>query len=153
MTRDGGGKWEPVSKGLPRKIITRVLASRHAKGVAYTTLSGDGRDEFGAYVYRTDDYGKTWRSIAKGLPAESVYTVVEDPKYADVAYVGTMLGVYVTIDGGRSWASLCEGFPAVPVFDLAVHPRELELVAATHGRSVFVLDLARVHAAADGRRR
>ena len=148
VTRDDGENWVPASTGLPKKTITRVVASRHEESVAYATLSGAGRDEFGAYVYRSSDYGKTWHSIGEKLPAESVYSVVEDPVRASVLYVGTLLGVYVTIDAGVTWHSLCNQLPPVPVFDLAVHPRDHELVAATHGRSIFVVDVEKIQVAA-----
>ena len=153
MTRDDGEKWVPASAGLAKKRITRVVASRHKESVAYATLSGAGRDEFGAHVYRTRDYGKTWHSIGDKLPAESVYVVAEDPVHADVLYVGTLLGVYVTIDAGVTWISLCHKLPPVPVFDMAVHSRDHELVIGTHGRSIFVLNVEKIQAAAAKGRR
>lgn len=146
VTRDDGETWKLAAAGLPKKTITRVLASRHEEGRAYASLSGAGQDEFGAHVYQTRDFGESWKSIGNGLPVETVYCLVEDPLHTKVLYVGTQLGVYATTNGGESWLSLCHGLPAVPVFDMAVHPRERELVIATHGRSIFVLDLAKIDA-------
>ena len=153
LTLDDGRSWKSISNGLPKKTITRVVASKHAKAVAYATLSGHGGDEFAPYVYRTRDFGKTWESISKGLPTESVYVIAEDPQHASVLYLGTLLGVYVSLDDGATWHSLCTGLPAIPVFDLAVHPRDHELVIATHGRSCFVMDVKAIQAAAAERRR
>ena len=148
LTRDDGKTWAKASTGLPKKTITRIIASRHAEATAYVCLSGAGRDEFDAHVFRTRDFGKTWKSIGTALPDEPVYAIAEDPVRAGILYVGTMLGVFVTIDAGATWVSLCHGLPPVPVFDLAVHPRDHELVAGTHGRSVFVLDVEKIQAAA-----
>ena len=152
VTRNDGKSWAAASAGLPRKRITRVVASRHDQKVVYVSLSGAGSDEFGAYVYRSRDYGKTWRSISANLPAEPVYVVAEDPHHAHVLYAGTQLGVYVSLDTGGTWISLCTKLPPVPVFDLAVHPRDHELVIATHGRSVFVLDVSKIQSAAKDRK-
>jgi len=153
VTRNNGKSWVAASTGLPRKRITRVVASRHDEKVVYASLSGADSDEFGAYVYRSLDYGKTWRSISANLPAEPVYVVAEDSHHAHVLYVGTQLGAYVSLDTGRTWISLCTKLPPVPVFDLAVHPRDHELVIATHGRSVFVLDVSKIQSAAEDRKR
>ena len=91
-----------------------------------------------------DDFGESWTSIVGDLPAESVNVIQEDPELADVLYVGTDLGVFVSGDGGGHWHSLSTQLPTTPVHDLDIHPREGELVIGTHGRSVFVLDLAPV---------
>ena len=152
MTRNGGKSWADASRGLPRMEITRVAASRHDQKVVYASLNAARRDHFDPYVYRSQDYGKTWRSISANLPAEPVYVVAEDPHHANVLYVGTQLGVYVSLDTGATWISLCTKLPPVPVFDLAVHPRDHELVIATHGRSMFVLDVSKIQSAAKGRK-
>jgi photosystem II stability/assembly factor-like uncharacterized protein len=152
VTRNGGKSWADASRGLPRMEITRVAASRHDQKVVYASLNAARRDHFDPYVYRSQDYGKTWRSISANLPAEPVYVVAEDPHHANVLYVGTQLGVYVSLDTGATWISLCTKLPPVPVFDLAVHPRDHELVIATHGRSMFVLDVSKIQSAAKGRK-
>ena len=147
VTRDDGESWRQVREGLPTRTVTRVVASRHEEGLAYVALSGARWDEFGAHLYRTRDFGQTWQSIGDGLPVETIYALVEDPEHGGVVYVGTLLGVYVTLDGGATWASLSHGLPAVPVFDMQIHSRDHELVIATHGRSVFVLDVGPIHGA------
>ncbi|MEZ5320058.1 MAG: hypothetical protein R2752_21840 [Vicinamibacterales bacterium] len=144
VTRDGGRSWTRVTEGLPSKWVSRVTASRHDDATVYLSLTGFREDDFATYLYRSGDYGRTWTSIAANLPAEPVNVVQEDPRWPGVLYVGTDLGVYVTLDDGRSWQSLSAGLPTTPVYDLVVHPRDLDLVIGTHGRSIFVLDVASI---------
>lgn len=142
MSEGGGIDWKEVSKnGLPKdRWVTRVEASRVEKQRAYVSLSGYRDDDIAAYLYVTEDRGATWKSLAAGLPAEAINVVREDPVDADVLYVGTDRGVYVSRDRGESWEALGAGMPNVPVHDLKVHPRDRELVAGTHGRSIWVID-------------
>jgi photosystem II stability/assembly factor-like uncharacterized protein len=142
-TRDGGATWTDLSKGLAKdRWVTRVVASQFDEGTVYVSQNGYRNDEFSPYVFRSTDYGKTWQSLAAGLPNEPVNTVREDPKASHLLYVGTDSGVFVSLDRGASWTVLSSGLPDVPVHDLAVHPREGDLVVATHGRSVYVADVA-----------
>jgi photosystem II stability/assembly factor-like uncharacterized protein len=146
VTQDDGTSWASASKGLPPKRPTCIVASRHDVSTAYMALSGKGEDDFQAYLYRSRDRGKTWRPISAGLPAEALNAVAEDPRHSEVLYVGTDRGVYATLDAGRSWVSLCGDLPTVSVADLIAHPREPHLIVATHGLSVFVLDITPVRA-------
>jgi hypothetical protein len=141
VTKDGGRTWTLVNKGLPAKWVSRVIASQHELETAYVALTGYREDDFEKYVFMSQDFGKTWRSIAGNLPSEGINVIREDPRDKDILYVGTELGVYVTQDRGQTWHSLCNHLPTTPVHDLVVHPREHELVIATHGRSCFVLDV------------
>jgi photosystem II stability/assembly factor-like uncharacterized protein len=142
-TRDGGATWTDLSKGLAKnRWITRVVASQFDEATVFVSQNGYRNDEFSPYVFRSSDYGKTWQSLAAGLPNEPVNTVREDPKASHLLYVGTDSGVFVSLDRGASWSVLANGLPNVPVHDLAVHPREGDLVVATHGRSVYMADVA-----------
>ncbi len=142
VTDSSGVRWTDVGGKLPRdRWVSRVEASSHVKDRAYVTLNGYRDDDIRAYVYRTDDLGKKFRDISKGLPDEAVNVIREDPVIEDILYVGTDRGVYVSTDGGDSWAALQGGLPNVPVHDLVVHPRERELVAGTHGRSIWIVDV------------
>ena len=105
----------------------------------------DGR-EFAAYLYVSRDYGQTWTSLVGNLPPESINVVGEDPTDARILYVGTDSGVYASVDRGATWMSLRANLPTVPVHDLVVHPRECDLVIATHGRSIYVADISAVRA-------
>ena len=141
FTDDGGREWRDVSGSLPRdRWVTRVEASRHERERAYVSLNGYRDDDLTTYLYVTEDSGATWTSLAAGLPAEPINVVREDPVNPDVLYVGTDRGAYTSLDRGATWQALPAGMPNVPVHDLVVHPRERELVAGTHGRSVFILD-------------
>jgi photosystem II stability/assembly factor-like uncharacterized protein len=143
-TLDGGGEWERAQEGIPAKWVSRIIASVHEPGRAYLSQTGFREDDFESYLFRSDDFGDTWVPIVGNLPAESVNVIQEDPDVPDLLYVGTDLGVYVSGDGGSTWNSLCARLPTTPVHDLDVHPRDGDLVIGTHGRSVFVLDLAPV---------
>ncbi|UCF20760.1 MAG: glycosyl hydrolase [Gemmatimonadota bacterium] len=141
VTRGSGADWTEVSAGLPSdRWVSRVEASRFDENVAYVSLNGYRDDDIAAYVYRTADLGRTWQDISAGLPDEPVNVIREDPVKPAVLYVGTDRGAYVSLDTGRTWQAAGAGLPKVPVHDLIVHPRERELVAGTHGRSVWVLD-------------
>jgi len=154
VTRSSGAEWTEVSGGLPRdRWVSRVEASNHDENVAYVSLNGYRDDDIAAYVYRTDDLGRSWRDISGGLPDEPVNVIREDPVNPAVLYVGTDRGAYVSLDTGRTWLAAGAGLPNVPVHDLIVHPRERELVAGTHGRSVWILDVLPVQELSDDVRR
>ena len=149
LTRDDGASWTKVSEGLPKKWVSRVIASEHDAGTVYAAFTGFRQDDFAAYLYASTDFGRTWRSIVSNLPAESINVIKEDPASADILYVGTDGGVYVSLDKGATWQSLCATLPTTPVHDLTVQARDHELVAGTHGRSVWVLDVAPIEALTD----
>ena len=144
VTRDDGGEWTDVRPNIPaasgRYWVSRVAASRYAEGRAYVTLDGHRSDNFDSWVFRTDDYGVTWTDISSNLPDEPVYVIVEDTKNPDLVFVGTEFAVHGTVNGGESWGRVMNGMPTVPVHDLVIHPRDGDLIAATHGRSVWILD-------------
>ena len=140
VTKDEGAHWTPIDAGLPKKWVSRVIASQHAVGTAYVAFTGFREDDTRAYLYRSTDFGAHWTSIVGNLPAESINVIREDPRNADVLYVGTDAGVYVSIDRGATWLSLSATLPTTPVHDLVIHPRDDEIVIGTHGRGVFVLD-------------
>jgi hypothetical protein len=143
VTHDGGDNWQAIDGGLePERWISRLEASRFAEGTVYCAQNGKRNDDFRAYLWRSTDYGRSWQNIGSGIPGGPINVVREDPKNADILYVGTDLGVYVSLDAGESWHSLSTNLPTTPVHDLVVHPRESELVIGTHGRSAWVLDIA-----------
>jgi photosystem II stability/assembly factor-like uncharacterized protein len=140
VTRDAGAHWAEVGGSLPKKWVSRIVASQYAAGTAYVAFTGYRQDDSRAYLYRTTDFGGTWTSIVSNLPAESINVIREDPRNADVLYMGTDAGVYVSLDRGTTWVSLSATLPTTPVHDLVVHPRDDEIVIGTHGRGVFVID-------------
>jgi photosystem II stability/assembly factor-like uncharacterized protein len=143
VTRDGGKKWENVTpKELPEWIqINSLEASPHDAATAYFAATMYKSDDFRPYLYKTNDYGKTWKKIVNGIP-ESAFTRVirEDPNRRGLLYAGTETGIYVSFNDGESWQSLQLNLPVVPITDLALHKRDKDLVAATQGRSFWVLD-------------
>lgn len=142
LTEDGGQEWREINRGLPKdRWVSRVVLSSHARPRMYASLNGYRDDDMAPYVYASEDLGKTWKSIAANLPAEPVNVIKEDPVNPDVLYVGSDRGAYVSIDRGRSWQALQGGLPNTAVHDLVVHPRDRELVAGTHGRSVWIVDV------------
>ncbi len=147
VSRDGGFTWTRITDGLPPNLwVSRVAASRHAEGRVYASLNGYRFDHMDAYVYRSDDYGATWTRIGANLPAEPVNVVVEDPKNANHVYVGTDGGAYASLDGGATFMGMGRGLPSVPVHDLKIQARERDLVAGTHGRSIWIADIGLIGA-------
>jgi photosystem II stability/assembly factor-like uncharacterized protein len=143
VTQDGGAHWTNVTpKGIPEFIrINTVEASPFDAGTAYVAATMYQFDDNRPYMYKTTDYGKTWKSIANGIP-QTTYTRVirEDPNKRGLLYAGTENGIYVSFDGGANWQSFQFNLPIVQISDLAIHKRDKELVAATHGRSFWIFD-------------
>jgi len=144
VTRDGGQKWTNVTarlSGVPAgTYVSSVLPSRHSAGRVYATFDGHYNDDYRAFVFVSDDFGQTWRSIATGLPATSVHRVREHPRNARLLFAGHERGIHVSIDAGAHWTSLNLNMPNVPVDDILIHPRDNDLIVGTHGRSIWVLD-------------
>jgi len=154
ITRDGGASWQDVTPiGMPQfGTVENIDLSVHLAGRAYLAVQRYRLDDFRPYIFRTDDYGRTWTLLtsgANGIPAGSpVRSVREDPVKDGIAYAGTEHGLYVTFDGGRRWQSLQRNLPITPVADLRVHRNDL--VVATQGRSLWILDdLTPLHQLAD----
>ena len=144
VTTDGGKTWTKLNANIPNNPeywVTRIEASAHNPGTAYVSFNGMRRDVFNAYLYKTTDHGKTWTSIAAGLPSEPVNVIREDHKNPNLLFVGTELSVYASIDGGKNWTELDNNYPTNPAYDMVIHPRDNELVVATHGRGIFIADI------------
>ena len=147
VTRDGGKTWSNVFKNVPglkpNAWIPTVDASHSDAGTAYVAADHHQDDDYTPYAYMTTDYGKTWKLITGDLPAKAgwVHVVREDPKNKNLLYIGTEMGLWASWDRGAHWVSLRGGeLPVVPVRDLQVHPRENDLIVATHGRGVYIMD-------------
>ena len=141
ITRDGGKTWKNVTPaGLPAWArISMIEASNFAPGTAYLAANRYQLDDMKPYLYRTNDYGASWTPITNGIPATEFTRVVrEDPERAGLLYAGTERGVWVSFDDGANWQTLRRNLPIVPIHDLAL--KEGDLIAATHGRSFWILD-------------
>ncbi|HEX2224598.1 MAG TPA: glycosyl hydrolase, partial [Thermoanaerobaculia bacterium] len=143
VTRDGGANWTEVTGNLPGipewGTVSMIEASRHDAGTAYLVVDNHRMDDMRPYLWRTTDFGRTWKRLDNGL-AKDVYlhAVREDPVRKDLLYLGTERGVSYSRDGGASWRPLKLNLPTVAVHDLAV--KDNSLVVGTHGRSVWIFD-------------
>jgi hypothetical protein len=119
-----------------------VVASHHDPGTAYVTFTGYRNDDFRPFVYRTTDFGETWTSIASNMPDGPINVIREHHANPDLLVVGTEFAVFVSIDGGANWTRMKNNMPTQPVHDLVIHPREDDIVAATHGRGIYIADIS-----------
>ncbi len=145
VTRDDGETWIDVGQNLPDPPkglwVSRVEPSRFQEGTAYVSIDGHRSDEFRPWIFKTTDYGRSWTRISSDIPdGNPIYVVREDLKNPNLLYAGSEFGAFVSTDGGNSWGELGEGLPTVAVHDLIIHPRDGDVIAATHGRSVWILD-------------
>jgi len=147
VSRDGGMTFTEVGKNLPglppnhQYWISRVDASHFDQGTAYLAVDGHRSDDLEPYVFVTRDFGKTFESVTGNLPPfGSVQVIREDPKNKDLLYVGTEFGLFVSLDCGKGWQKFMNNYPTVRTDDILVHPRDNDLIVATHGRSVFIAD-------------
>ncbi len=143
-TENEGGSWTDLTGNLPAPArglwISRIEPSAHDPQVAYVAIDGHRTGTYAPHLYRTADGGKTWQSIAANLPPNGPVKVIrEDPKNPDLLFAGTEFGLWASVDRGGRWFRLGK-LPTVAVDDIVIHPRELDLIAATHGRSLYVLD-------------
>jgi len=147
VTRDGGATWTRVGTqgmpGLPQADlwVSRVEASHHTRGIAYATVDGHRMAKYTPWVFKTTDYGRTWTSIRGNLPeGHALYTVKEDPKNPSLLFAGSEFAVFYSVNGGQAWNRLNNNLPTVAVHDVIVHPRDGDLIAATHGRGIWIMD-------------
>ena len=147
LTRNGGTSWTDMTAkitavgGREDAYVSRVRASTHVAGRAYVAKNGYRFDDFKAYLYRTDDFGATWRSISSGLPDEPINVVWEDYRNQNLLFVGNDTGVFVSIDGGATWTKMNNNMPNIPVHDLMVHPRDQDLVLGTYARGFYITNI------------
>ncbi|HEX6198820.1 MAG TPA: glycosyl hydrolase, partial [Thermoanaerobaculia bacterium] len=145
VTRDDGGSWAKVSDAIPglpeRRWISHVAASPHTAGTAFVTVDGHRTGDMETYVFKTTDYGATWTSLSTEVLDGYAHVIEQDPVNPELLFLGTELGLWMSLDGGAQWVRFEGGMPKmVPVNDLVVHPRDGDLVVATHGRGIYILD-------------
>ncbi len=143
VSRDGGTSWSEVSRniqGSPRgTYVSRVVASRADPGTAYVTLDAHRDGDFAPYVFRTEDFGRSWRSLTGDLPSGSVSVILEHPDASNVLFLGTEHHLFASTDAGETWSRM-PGLPTTAYDDLVIHPREKDLVVGTHGRGIWIVD-------------
>ena len=140
VTRDGGKNWSNVTpRDLPEALISIIEPSPHDPATAYVAATRYKLDDFRPYLYKTTDYGRSWRRVVTGIPEGHFVRVIRaDPTRRGLLYAAGEFGVYVSFDDGGNWQSLRLNLPVVPIHDLAV--KDHDLIAGTHGRSFWVLD-------------
>jgi photosystem II stability/assembly factor-like uncharacterized protein len=144
ITRDGGANWSNVAAkvGLPGpRWVATIEASRTVEGRAYVAFDAHRSDDDDPYVYVTEDFGQTWKSLRANLPIGSTRCLREDPVNPNLLLLGTEFAVFASINRGENWTRINNNLPTVAVHELAIHPTAGEVVAATHGRSLWILDL------------
>ncbi|NNF38502.1 MAG: hypothetical protein HKN71_07535 [Gemmatimonadetes bacterium] len=148
MSPDDGGRWIDLTDrltGVPDgSYISRIEPSHHVAERVYVTVDNHRRGDFTPYVLVSDDGGDSFRSIASNLPTgkpDFAHVIREDLVNENLLFVGTDVGLYVSLDRGGSWQKFMNGLPTTPVHDMVIHPRDGELVAGTHGRSIWIADI------------
>jgi photosystem II stability/assembly factor-like uncharacterized protein len=144
VTRDGGQTWTSLEKNVPgvpaNTWIPDILPSPRDPATAYVIFDNHRRQDFTPYVFRTDDWGKTWKSLATKDLHGYALAIEQDPADKSLLFLGTEFGLYASFDGGARWVPWTHGVPTTSVMALKIHPRDLDLVIGTHGRSLYVLD-------------
>ena len=140
VTRDGGDSWDEVTpRGVGRGLINSIDVSPHDPASAYITVMKYKEGDNAPYVYKTDNYGRSWENIGRDLPQDHFARVVrEDPQRPGLLFAGMERGLYVSFDSGANWQSLQLNLPVVPITDLML--RQKDLVLATQGRAFWVVD-------------
>lgn len=146
VTEDGGQTWKKIPltnlPGLPATaFVNDIKADRFETGTAWVVLDNHKTGDFNPYVYKTNDLGKSWKSVRANLPERTLtWRMVQDHVVKDLLFLATEFGIYTTLDGGNSWVQLKGGLPVISFRDLAIQQRENDLVAASFGRGFYVLD-------------
>jgi photosystem II stability/assembly factor-like uncharacterized protein len=157
LTRNDGGNWEELTgrfPGVPAgTYVSRIEPSHADTNTFYVSFDNHRTGDYAPYLFVTTDYGRTFQSIVHDLPKggpDYVHVVREDPFNRNVLFVGTDVGCYVSLDRGATWHRFMNGLPTVPVYDLKIHPRDHELIAATHGRAIWIADINALAQVSDG---
>ena len=147
VSRDGGARWTDVALGVAASDleVRDIEPSAGNADTAYVAFDGRARDDRAPYLFRTINGGRSWTNLSRGLaPTQPINVVVESPRNTNLIFVGTTAGVQVSFDAGQTWRSFggasAYGLPTVAVRDLVIHPRERDLIAATDGRGVYIVD-------------
>lgn len=144
VTRDGGKTWANVVKNVPdlppNTWCSYVMPSRFNKATTYVTFDGHRGGDMKPYVYKTTDYGQSWTSLVDANLPIYCHVILQDLVNPSLLLLGTEFGLFVSINDGKNWSQFTGNFPNVPVMDMVIHPRENDLVLATHGRGIFIID-------------
>ena len=141
FTPDDGQTWTDISPGLPKAYVKSFAPSHFSKSRIYVVLNNIKKDDFTPMIYMSDDFGRNWTDISSDIPGSPVNVILEDHRFEDVLYTGTFNGVLMSASRGDSWQVLGTGIPNSFVSDMTIMEREADLIATTHGRGIFRIDL------------
>ena len=143
VSKNSGKTWKNISGNLPKKLwVSNVYASNHDEKVVYLSLDGYRWDNFSPYLFQSKNYGKSWESISSNLPDSPINVVIEDNVNEDILYVGNDHGVYISLDQGKTWEPFNKGLTSAAVHDLVIQEEKQHLLVGTHGRSIYLADIA-----------
>jgi len=144
VSRDAGESWQNITENIPGfpagAFVSKVVPSLYNNGTVYVTVDNHRLNDYAPYIWVSNDYGKTFKSLVNNLGAENVRTLTEDQRNGDVLYIGTETGIFLSLDRGKSWQRLKANLPNVRVDEITLHPRDNAMLVATHGRALWVLD-------------
>ncbi len=146
MSKNGGKTWSNVvgtMQGVPKMgYVSRIEPSHKEAGTAYITFDNHRSADYGIYILRTSNYGDSFTKLTNGIPPEAgtVHVIREDPVNPNLLFAGTEFGMFISFDRGANWHRMKNGLPTIPVFDIQIHPRDHDLILATHGRSIWIMD-------------
>lgn len=147
VSKDDGTNWENVTANIPDlpkfTWCSRVAASKFVEGRCYATFDGHRSNDFKPYVYVTEDFGKTWSKLHGSLPDfDSTYVIKEGLLNPDLLILGSEMSLRFSLDRGKTWARFVNEFPTVAIHDVQIHPRDQDLILATHGRGLWTMDVS-----------
>ena len=149
ISKDGGTSWQLISQNLPQNLwVSRVVASKYKKERVYATLNGYRNDDFKSYLYVSEDYGTTWKSISSDKNS-AANVVIEDTENQNILYLGTDTGLQISLNQGETWSKFSFGLPNVAVHDLIIQSKAKELIVGTHGRSLYKVDVSKIQLLTD----
>lgn len=144
LTRDGGESWQNLVKNVPglpaHTWVSSIEPGRFDEAIAFVTFDGHRTGDMATWVFKTTDHGATWQSLLTPDLEGYAHVIKQDRVSPELLYLGTEFGLFLSVDGGRNWARLKEGLPPVAVHDVAIHPTEHDVILATHGRGIYILD-------------
>ena len=145
ISKNGGKTWKNISLNLPKDMwVSKVYASSHNEKTVYVSLNGYRWDNFSPFLFKSDNYGKTWASISSNLPDSPINVVIEDNVNKNILYIGNDHGVYASLDSGINWEPFSNGLNSASVHDLVIQKDENHLLVGTHGRSIYLSEIEKI---------
>lgn len=145
VSKNDGQSWEENSTDIANNYIRSICPSRFEPARVYMAMTGINYDDLQSYLYVSEDYGKNWIPINAGLPNEPINVILEDVKNENILYAGSLRGVYISMNRGKTWSYLGRSMPGAAIADLEIHEATMGLIAATHGRGIYKMNLRPVH--------